>query len=85
MFDRVNNATYQLHIKGAEHANFSDFPLFFKIMECLGYWGSIPPSRMLELEEAFIKGFFDRYLKGENECFPEGSSTGYPDVSIKRK
>jgi len=85
MFDQVVDSAYHLNIKGAEHSNFSDLPLFFKIMERLGYWGSIPPNRMLELEEAYIKGFFDRYVEGEHKSFPEGPSTGYPEVSLQRK
>ena len=71
--------------KGAEHSNFRDFPLFKKNKERLGYWGSIPTHRMLELEQAYIKGFFDRHVKGENKSVPEGPSTGYPDVILIRK
>jgi dienelactone hydrolase len=85
MFNQVDHSAYNLVIKGARHSNFSDFPYFFRIYERLGYWGPIPPRRMLELEKTFIRGFFDQYVKGDGHRLSEADLNDFPEISLKMK
>lgn len=85
IFEKSESAAYQLEIRGASHMNFWDFPLFFKIYKRLGYWGPIDPLRLLEIESACIKGFFDLYLKGQAINLPAVNSDLFPELSIEEK
>jgi predicted dienelactone hydrolase len=64
ILESMENRAYFLKIENARHANFWDFPLFFKIYRYFGYWGELDPLRLLEIERVYLRGFFDRYLKG---------------------
>jgi hypothetical protein len=85
MVEKCENSVYLLDIKDAWHTNFWDFPLFFKIYKYFGYWGPIDPLRLLEINRAYITGFFDKYLKEKNPSLLDGQSDPYPEVTIKVK
>lgn len=85
IIEKSQNTACQLRIRGTSHMNFWDFPLFFKIYKRLDYWESIDPIRLLEIESYYIKGFFDKYLKGKDLYLPVGGSVLFPEVSIKVK
>lgn len=74
-----------VNIEGAWHLNFWDFPLFFKIYKELGYWGTIEPLRLLEINKTYIHGFFEHHLKGKNAFSPNELSTYYPEVTVNTK
>lgn len=63
--------------------NFYDFPLFFKIYQKLGHWGPMDPLRLLAIESVYIKGFFDKHLKGDNTGMLEGPSELFPEITIE--
>jgi predicted dienelactone hydrolase len=82
VMDQTGGDAYMLTVEDALHANFWDFPLFFGIYKRLGYWGTIDPLRLLEIEKAFIRGFFDRYLKGIPVKLKENGTELFPEVTF---
>jgi hypothetical protein len=83
VMDQTGSDAYMLTIDDARHANFWDFPLFFEIYKRLGYWGTIDPLRLLEIERHYITGFFDRYLKGMEEDSLEPFTSEFPEVTFR--
>jgi len=47
--------------------------------------GDLEPARMLQLVNAYILAFFNRYLKGEDAPLLEGPSPDYPEVEIQAR
>lgn len=79
--DKAIGDSYMFEIKGAQHTNFWDFPLFFDVYKYLDYWGPIKALRLREIESRYIVGFFDKYLKGEAINIEE-LADAFPEVSI---
>lgn len=80
--ERAENEKYFLVIKGAQHLNFWDFPCFFRIYKTIDFWGPIDPMRMLAIEETYVVGFFDRYLKGKEVPVLDQAAGPFPEVEI---
>jgi predicted dienelactone hydrolase len=80
--ERVEGPAYHLIIDGAWHSNFWDFPLFFRAYRYLGYWGPIDPVRLSEITGAYIVGFFDKHLKGQDVDLLVRPSELYPEVTF---
>ena len=60
---------YYLSIDGTRHFNFSDLPLRWLpparlLFRAVGYIGSIRPEKGVEITNAYLVAFFDKYLKG---------------------
>lgn len=83
VIDKVDHTAYTIMIKNTTHMNFYDFPLFFKIYQKLGHWGPMDPLRLLAIESVYIKGFFDKHLKGDNTGMLEGPSELFPEITIE--
>jgi predicted dienelactone hydrolase len=64
VFDRSENDSYRLTIENTSHTNFWDFPLFFNVLKYLDYWGPMGAARLAEINNTYVIGFFDTYLKG---------------------
>ena len=80
---------YYLSILGTGHFNFSDLPLRWLpparfLFRQAGYIGSIRPERGLEVSNAYLVAFFDRYLKNMNSALLQGSSSAYPEVQFEK-
>ena len=80
---------YYLSIKGAKHFNFSDLPLRLLppvriLFNRAGYIGSIHPERGLEITNAYLVAFFDRYLKNIDSALLQGTSPTYPEVQFEK-
>lgn len=76
--DRV----YRFQIKDALHMGFSDFTLF--IRQPLGnvFLGKVPARTMIGLQNDAVRGFFDRYVRGRANGFPEQVRAAYGDRLI---
>ena len=85
MVEKCENSVYLLDIKDVWHTNFWDFPLFFKIYKYFGYWGPIDPIRLMEINRAYITGFFDKHLKAKKVNLLDGMSDPYPEVTFRLK
>jgi predicted dienelactone hydrolase len=80
---------YFLEVSGAKHFNFTD--LLFRqvglvrpLFTWAGYGGAIDPQRGLQISNAYLAAFFDKYLKGSDNGLLAGPSAGYPEVQFIR-
>ncbi len=58
---------YEIHIKNAEHMNFTDLPLFSPWLAKKLGTGSIDPGACIDQVNALVLRFFDSYLKDAGE------------------
>ena len=78
-----------LQVSGTQHFNFTDLPLrqvglAQPLFRLAGYSGSIDPGRGLQISNAYLVAFFDRYLQGRNNGLLNGPSAGFPEVQFIR-
>ena len=59
------------------HLGYSDFNWFMRNPVRSLLLGSIDGGTMLALQNDFVRGFFDRYLRGAANDFPEGTVARY--------
>jgi predicted dienelactone hydrolase len=81
---------YLVSLAGAGHFNFSDLPLRQEplvrpLFALAGYEGAIPPTRALEITNAYLVAFFDQYLKGKPQPLLQGPPASYPEVTSFEK
>ncbi len=86
-YDRVflshtSGPSYAIVVRGSDHYNYTDTCLIDPTHAMVG---SIKPTRMLSIINAYVVAFFDRYLKGETEPLLDGPRSDYPEVSITVK
>jgi predicted dienelactone hydrolase len=89
-FAASTSAAYYLAVGGMRHFNFSDLPLRLLppariLFRTVGYIGSIRPERGLEITNAYLVAFFDRYLNDTDSELLQGPSTAYPEVQVHRR
>ena len=89
-YSASSSAAYYLSIKGARHFNFSDLPLRLlppgRIpFDMMGYIGPIRPERGLEISNAYLVAFFNRYLKAIDSELLQGPSSAYPEVQFDKR
>ncbi|MGD0003411.1 MAG: hypothetical protein ABSE06_04195, partial [Anaerolineaceae bacterium] len=88
MYRLVNpGPAYFLQVSGTKHFNFSDLPLrqvglARPLFKWAGYTGSIDPQRGLQIANAYLAAFFDRYLKSSDNGLLSGPSSLYPEVQF---
>lgn len=73
-----------LVIQGTEHLNFSDFAVLYEpVLPPLGVLGSIDGARGIEVTNAYLVAFLDRYLKGAATPLLDGPSPRYPEATFR--
>ncbi len=80
---------YLLQVSGTQHFNFTDLPLrqvglVQPLFRLAGYAGTIDPARGLQISNAYLLAFFDRYLKSSDNGLLDGPSASYPEVQFIR-
>jgi hypothetical protein len=80
------NDSYYLSIDHTRHFNFSDLPLRLLpparlLFEAAGYIGTIPPERGVEITNAYLVAFFDKYLRGVGSELLQ--TAAYPGVMLQ--
>jgi dienelactone hydrolase len=80
---------YFLQMSGTQHFNFTDLPLrqvglVQPLFRLAGYAGTIDPARGLQISNAYLLAFFDRYLKGNDNRLLDGPSASFPEVQFIR-
>jgi dienelactone hydrolase len=81
-----------LTLRGAEHATYTDAEAMIpQIAHQLGLprktvvanIGTIPPTRAIPAERAYLAAFFDRWLRGHDDDDPfDGASRRYPEARL---
>lgn len=61
---------YRLQVKEVAHLGVSDFPLFFRNPVRGLLLGSIDSDAILGIQNDFVRGFFDKHLRGLQSDFP---------------
>ena len=72
-----NADIHRLQLKGAAHLGLSDFTLFMRRPLRDALLGSAPTRVMLGTQNEFVRGFFDRYLRGIDNDFPKPQFAKY--------
>jgi dienelactone hydrolase len=75
---------YLLVLKGTQHVNFSDFPLYSRLRFYTGA-GPIDPRRAMSIIDAYVLCFFDKNLRGEPAPLLEGPTAEFPEVEFVLK
>ena len=62
---------YRVMLKGSEHLGLSDFSLFVRRPARDPLFGKAPARVMIGAQNDFVRGFFDRHLRGAANGFPK--------------
>lgn len=83
--DEETNYTV-VHVKGAQHSNYTDFNSLTPSLNNSSFLGSISEESMNKITNSYILEFFNRELKGEEEgaLLKEGASETYEEVTVER-
>jgi len=69
----------RLHVQGVTHPGVSDFPLMLRWPLRSQLTGPLDGYRMVAIVNAFVAGFFDKYLRGAVNDFPREQFARYAD------
>jgi dienelactone hydrolase len=72
---------YLLTVKGTQHLNFSDFPLYSPL-RFYNEAGPIDPRRAMSIINTYVLSFFDKNLRGQPSYLFEGPSAKFPEVDF---
>jgi dienelactone hydrolase len=72
---------YLLTVKGTQHLNFSDFPLYSRLRFYTGA-GPIDPRRAMTIINTYVLSFFDKNLRGQPSPLLDGPSAEFPEVGF---
>ena len=61
---------YRLMVRDLAHLGLSDLPLFMRLPVDNPLFGSIDPDRIIQIQNDFVRGFFDKHLRGVQNGFP---------------
>jgi len=79
-FEHAGSANVtRVQLRGSRHLGFSDFSLFMARPFRDGALGTTPAPVMIGAQNDFVRGFFDRYLRGVEPNFPEAERAQYAD------
>jgi len=70
---------YRLQLKGAVHLGLSDFSLFMRRPVRDSMLGSAPADVLVQSQNDFVRGFFDKHLRGADNGFPQDQYAQYED------
>ncbi|HQO35922.1 MAG TPA: hypothetical protein PLG59_14760, partial [bacterium] len=76
---------YDCRIRGTAHDDFSDAPLWWRLLALPGNWpGSTAddPVRVTRIIADYTLAFFDKILKGKTVPLLDGPSPDYPEVEF---
>lgn len=68
---------YRLQLAGAQHAGLSDFSLFVRRPLRDALFGTAPADVLIGAQREVVRGFFDRYLRGATNGFPQLQMAAY--------
>jgi len=70
---------YRVQLKAAQHLGLSDFSLFMRRPARDPIFGATPADVMIGAQNDFVRGFFDRHLRGQANGFPHKELASYRD------
>ncbi len=85
MFEKAAGPAYAVSIGGSTHMNFLDTSIMSPLFQITGALGPIDGYRMLEITEAYVLAFFDKYLKGQNVPLIDSPDNDYSEVEFRKR
>lgn len=82
-YQSVNAPAYHLKLAGVLHADFGDYPLLTPLSGLLYERGSLNGERTLQVVDAYILAFFNRYLKNQPSPLLDAPSRDFPEVHFE--
>src|SRR6185295_9983596 len=68
---------HRVTVRGAEHLGLSDFSRFVRQPLSAPLFGTTPSHMLIGAQNAFVLGFFDHYLRGQANGFPQAELKTY--------
>ncbi|PXB93842.1 dienelactone hydrolase, partial [Pseudomonas aeruginosa] len=69
---------HRLVLRDSAHAGLTDNPLFIRRPLRDGLLGSAPTEVLIQAPNALVLGFFDHYLRGRANDFPQAQMARFP-------
>jgi len=81
-YERISEAglrddIYRVQLKGASHLGISDFTLFMDPLVRAPILGDGPSDIIVKAQNDFVRGFFDKHLRGQQNDFPAKQLAAY--------
>ncbi|MDE0365661.1 MAG: peptidylprolyl isomerase [Gammaproteobacteria bacterium] len=73
----LRSDVHRLMVDGVTHLGVSDFSLFMRMPWRRPLFGSIDAGAIIGIQNDFVRGFFDRHLRGIDNGFPAGEYARY--------
>jgi steroid delta-isomerase-like uncharacterized protein len=85
-YDQARGPFYEVAVEGFEHLNFGDFALWPNIESVIeaGWLSDTDGARSVEITNAALVAFFDKYLK-EGDGTLEEALSAYPEITVKSR
>ncbi len=80
LFENGRQDQYWQAISGTEHRDFVFAPLMSPVGGFIGIQGSIDSSRLIDILDDELIGFFGQHLLGEDRRFPGGMQANYGEL-----
>ena len=75
----VRDDVYRVQLKGSQHLGLSDFSLFVGRPLRNPLFGDAPSDVIIGAQNDFVRGFFDKHLRGTANGFPTPQLAAYAD------
>ena len=75
----LRSDVYRLTVGGVTHLGVSDFSLFMRAPWRAPLFGGIDAGAIIGIQNDFVRGFFDRHLRGLENGFPEAEYARYSE------
>jgi hypothetical protein len=86
LYQNVDAPAYHLKFAGVLHQDFSDYPLLTPLSSPLMLErGSLNGKRTVDMIDAYMLAFFDRYLKNLPSPLLNGLSREYPEAQFESR
>jgi dienelactone hydrolase len=82
-----NGPYYQVVVERAMHVAFGDLLLVYQHFADEGWRqrrkSDTPPERVAKITQAYLRAFFDRYVRGESGALLDESTTHFPESTLR--
>jgi len=83
LYQGVGADAYHLKFAGVLHRDFGDYPLVTPLSGLLPERGSLNGERTVQITDAYLLAYFNKYLKGQPSPLLTGPSPDYPEVQFE--
>jgi predicted dienelactone hydrolase len=83
LHEKSRAPVYSARLADTTHPSFTDLANAANLFTAFGYFGDMPAARKSEIENLYVRSFFDKHVKGETMPFLDQPSKAFPDVQYK--